>query len=187
MLCGHPCRADWISKVQCCVLIQRIPSTQWKNFKKGVTFKIYEDITFCPSFQSGEFKRCRAEHDKSICRSEIIPECAVGLSLRAAPSSDTRFWWGQILCGCMENLFSHSLPGDRSSNRRGITRSFQLVQIFCKIVIFCLLKTKRKNKHSTRFVRIKSFPQKRSALTKVLPLGKSIKSCRNYLSCLWQT
>lgn len=41
------------------ILIQRISSTQQKKFKKGVTFKIYENITFCPSFQLSEFKRCR--------------------------------------------------------------------------------------------------------------------------------
>lgn len=58
-------------------------------------------LHFALPFSLESSKGAGAEHDKSICRLEIIPQCAVGLNLPAALSSDTRLW---------ENLFSHSLP-----------------------------------------------------------------------------
>lgn len=54
-----------------------------KKFKKGATFKIYENITFYPSFHSSELKGAAAEHDKSIYRLEIIRKCSVELNLHA--------------------------------------------------------------------------------------------------------
>lgn len=83
------------------ILIQRISSTQWKNFKKGVSVKIYKNITFYPSFWFSELKGATAEHDKSICRLEIIPKHSVKLNLHA----------GLLV----RNMFYHSLPGYRTA------------------------------------------------------------------------
>jgi len=83
------------------ILIQRILSTQWKNFKKGATSKIYENITFYPSFQSSELRGATAEHDKSICRLEINLKCSVELNLRT----------GLLV----RNMFCHSVPGYRTT------------------------------------------------------------------------
>lgn len=81
------------------VFIQRILSTQWKNFKV-VTFKIYVNIMFYPSFQSSELKGAAAEHDKSICRLDIIPKCSVVLNFHIG-----------VLA---RNMFCRSLPGYRT-------------------------------------------------------------------------
>lgn len=81
------------------ILIQRISSTQRKKFKKGVTFKIYENITFCPSFQLSEFKRCPCRTWQINLQVRNNPSVCSGAEL---PCSDTRAWWGQVLCGCME-------------------------------------------------------------------------------------
>lgn len=48
-------------------------------------------LHFALPFSLESSKGAGAEHDKSICRLEIIPQCAVGLNLPAALSSDTGY------------------------------------------------------------------------------------------------